>query len=246
MSGLTTAPDPVGADSTHGARAMPLRERLQRHWRTRRMRAFAERLGALPGVRILDLGGNIEIWALAGQAYRLTLLNTSEASAGTLRPWRLPTNGCEWQTVVGDASDLSRFGDASFDIVFSNSVIEHLGDEDTVARFASEVRRVGRSYWIQTPAHIFPIEAHTGLPFYWRYPRRLREAWAGTTAATPMSPGTARWRRPPTCGWRRSSSSSPMPRSARSVSPASRNRGPWCAGERFHERRILVALVVAR
>lgn len=178
MSGLTTAPDPVGADSTHGARAMPLRERLQRHWRTRRMRAFAERLGALPGDRILDLGGNIEIWALAGQAYRLTLLNTSEASAGTLRPWRLPTNGCEWQTVVGDASDLSRFGDASFDIVFSNSVIEHLGDEDTVARFASEVRRVGRSYWIQTPAHIFPIEAHTGLPFYWRYPRRLREAWA--------------------------------------------------------------------
>lgn len=185
MSGLTAAPDSVGADSMHAAPAvppsapaLPFKERLQARWRTRRMRAFADRLGARPGDRILDLGGNIEIWALAGQAYRLTLLNTSVTSAGTMRPWRLPRNGCEWQTVVGDASDLSRYGDASFDIVFSNSVIEHLGDDDKVARFAREVRRVGRGYWIQTPAHTFPIEAHTGLPFYWRYPRRLREAWA--------------------------------------------------------------------
>lgn len=178
MSGLTAAPDPVGADSKPTARAVPLKERLQQHWRRRRMLAFAQALDARPGDRILDLGGNIEIWALAGQAYRLTLLNTSEASADTLRPWRLPTNGCEWQIVVGDASDLGRFGDASFDIVFSNSVIEHLGDKDKVMRFAREVRRVGRSYWVQTPAHTFPIEAHTGLPFYWRWPRWLREAWA--------------------------------------------------------------------
>lgn len=177
MSGLT-APGSVGADTTHLNPSVPLMERLQRRWRTRRMQAFADQLGARPGDRILDLGGNIEIWALARQAYRLTLLNTSEASAGTLRPWRLPVNGSEWRTVVGDASDLGRFGDGSFDIVFSNSVIEHLGEEDKVARFASEVRRVGRSYWIQTPAHSFPIEAHTGLPFYWRYPRCLREAWA--------------------------------------------------------------------
>ena len=158
--------------------AAPLKERLQRHWRSRRLRAFAHRLDARPGDGILDLGGNIETWALADHAYRLTLLNTTEAGAGTQRPWRLPTNGCEWQVAVGDATDLGRFGDQSFDIVFSNSVIEHLGDHDRMTSFAREVRRVGRSYWVQTPAHTFPIEAHTGLPFYWRYPRPLRDAWA--------------------------------------------------------------------
>ena len=156
----------------------PPKERLQQRWRARRLRAFADKLGARPGDRVLDLGGNIETWALAEQPYRLTLLNTSAASAGTQRPWRLPTNGSEWQVVIGDATDLSQFGDQSFDIVFSNSVIEHLGGNERVARFAREVCRVGRRYWVQTPAWTFPIEAHTGLPFYWFYPRPLREAWA--------------------------------------------------------------------
>ncbi|WP_374569304.1 class I SAM-dependent methyltransferase [Ideonella sp.] len=167
--------DPAGHAAPHPA---PLKERLQRHWRARRLRAFADRLGARPGDRILDLGGNIETWTLAEQPYRLTLLNTSAASAGTLRPWRLPTNGAEWRVIVGDATDLGQFADQSFDIVFSNSVIEHLGDAERVACFAREVRRVGRSYWVQTPAYTFPIEAHTGLPFYWFYPRPLRNAWA--------------------------------------------------------------------
>lgn len=140
---------------------------------------MVQRLGLRPGDSILDLGGNIETWALTDQAFRVTLLNTNEASAGTLRPWRLPTNGCEWKVEVGDASDLSRYADGSFDAVFSNSVIEHLGSDDAVARFAREARRVGQRYWVQTPAHTFPIEAHTGLPFYWRCPERWRRAWAG-------------------------------------------------------------------
>lgn len=173
--------EPCGAAREHdpaAEHAVPWKERLQRRWRTQRLRALADRLGARCGDRILDLGGNVETWSLAEQPYRLTLLNTSEASAGTLRPWHLPTNGSQWQVVVGDATDLSRFADDEFDIVFSNSVIEHLGDADRVARFAREVRRVGRSYWVQTPAYTFPIEAHTGLPFYWFYPRPLRDAWA--------------------------------------------------------------------
>lgn len=172
--------EPAGTAREHDptAHAVPWKERLQRRWRKRRMLAFVDRLGVRPGDRILDLGGNIETWALAEQPCQLTLLNTSEASAGTLRPWRLPANGCRWQAIVGDATDLSQFADGAFDIVFSNSVIEHLGDADRVTRFAREVRRVGRRYWVQTPAWTFPIEAHTGLPFYWLYPRPLRDAWA--------------------------------------------------------------------
>ena len=86
--------------------------------------------------------------------------------------------GSRLRVALGDACDLGRYEDASFDIVFSNSVIEHIGDASRVARFAREVRRVGRSYWVQTPSWLFPIEAHTGLPFFWLYPAPLREVLA--------------------------------------------------------------------
>jgi hypothetical protein len=58
--------------------------------------------------------------------------------------------------------------------VFSNSVIEHVGPEDRQAAFAREVRRLGRSYWVQTPCRWFPIEAHTAMPLWWFYPERTR------------------------------------------------------------------------
>jgi hypothetical protein len=35
---------------------------------------------------------------------------------------------------------------------------------------ASEIRRVGKSYFIQTPNSYFPIEAHYALPFAQYYP----------------------------------------------------------------------------
>lgn len=77
--------------------------------------------------------------------------------------------------VVGDACQVSVIGNKQFDIVFSNSVIEHVGGPRKRAQFAHEVRRLGHSYWIQTPSKWFPIEAHCGMPFWWFYPRRLRE-----------------------------------------------------------------------
>ena len=66
--------------------------------------------------------------------------------------------------VVGDATDLP-FDDQSFDLVFSNSVIEHLGNFQKQAAFARESLRVGRGCWIQTPAREFPIEPHFITPF---------------------------------------------------------------------------------
>ncbi|MBT9596174.1 MAG: class I SAM-dependent methyltransferase [Vitreoscilla sp.] len=155
-----------------------IRDRLQQRWRSRRMREFARRMSARPGTRVLDVGGNIEIWSLIDHPFRVTLLNTSVLQADSARPWRLPACGTTWEFVEGDACDLQRFADRSFDIVFSNSVIEHLGDDERVERFAREVRRVGRSYWVQTPSYLFPIEAHTGWPFLWFYPRGLRESIA--------------------------------------------------------------------
>ncbi len=59
----------------------------------------------------------------------------------------------------------SRSLDGEFDIVFSNAVIEHVGDRERQRLFVAEALRVGRRVFITTPNRGFPVELHTRLPF---------------------------------------------------------------------------------
>ena len=76
--------------------------------------------------------------------------------------------------VQADATALP-FDDGAFDIAHSNSVIEHIVDPDARRRFASELRRVGRRYFVQTPNRWFPVEPHSLLPLIHWLPRALGE-----------------------------------------------------------------------
>lgn len=79
--------------------------------------------------------------------------------------------------VKADARDLP-FADDEFEIAFSNSVIEHVVDPEDRARYAAEVRRVARRYFVQTPNRGFPIEPHSLLPLVHLLPPRLgRRLW---------------------------------------------------------------------
>jgi SAM-dependent methyltransferase len=151
-----------------------IRARKRAHWRLQRMHAFLQRVRPAPGATVLDLGGTPELWGLLDHRLDVTLLNTDEVRGWGCRP----PQANRFHVVAGDACDLERFGNGSFDVVFSNSLIEHLGGDERLLRFAREVRRVGRSYWVQTPSWLFPIEAHTGLPLYWLYPTPVRGAIA--------------------------------------------------------------------
>ena len=78
--------------------------------------------------------------------------------------------------IEGDGCNVEGIADQSFDFVFSNSVIEHVGGPERRRAFANEIRRIGRSYWVQTPSIWFPIEAHNGMQFWWFYPQSVRRA----------------------------------------------------------------------
>lgn len=136
-----------------------------------RMRRFEDFLRRDPGAgppRILDLGGQPEIWENVRRPCDVTLLNLP----GAFHPPGPTRHRFTW--VEGDACDVRQFGDRQFDVVFSNSVIEHVGGPDRQAAFAREVRRLGRRYWVQTPSKYFPVEAHCGMPFWWFYPESVR------------------------------------------------------------------------
>src|SRR5271170_3078516 len=136
-------------------------ETLQRRFRTRRMALLAKSVGLTREMRVLDVGGTIDIWRLAPVMPQLVLLNQARARYEI---------GAGEAVVLGDGASLP-FEDQSFDLVFSNSVIEHVGNRAAQARFAAEIARVGKQYWVQTPNRYFPIEHHLWTPFVHWLPR---------------------------------------------------------------------------
>jgi SAM-dependent methyltransferase len=155
---------------------------LSRRFRRRRTADFLRILGINEETRVLDVGGTTDIWKLADILPRLVILN---------KPYACPETGLANEMVLGDACRLP-FRDKSFDVVFSNSVIEHLGDQASEVRFAAEVTRVGKSYWIQTPNRYFPVDPHLWTPFVHWLPRRWRSSlveqftvWEWATAPNP-------------------------------------------------------------
>ena len=79
--------------------------------------------------------------------------------------------------VRADATVGLPFAEEEFDLVYCSSVIEHVPPNRRAA-FAAEVRRVGRGWFVQTPAHSFPVEPHSLLPgAHWLPPRLRRSYW---------------------------------------------------------------------
>ena len=155
--------------NTHAALMNAVANR-RRSWRQERMRAMLDLVGPPPRARIIDLGGTEEHWKLIDHDFHVTLVNLPDFNP------RVPSDPGRYAVVEGDACDLrGAFADNSFDFVFSNSVIEHVGAEAKQEAFASEARRLAPSYWVQTPSRRSVVEPHTGIPLYWDLPSPVRE-----------------------------------------------------------------------
>jgi SAM-dependent methyltransferase len=119
--------------------------------RARRHARFFAVTRLAPGARVLDVGcGQIGLRALE-PALDVTGVDIAE------RP------GYPGPFVRADAAAGLPFADGEFDLVYCSSVIEHV-PRSRRASFAAEVRRVGRGWFVQTPAFSFPVEPHSLLP----------------------------------------------------------------------------------
>jgi len=155
---------------------------LSHRLRARRFRLFEELVAEMPRpLRIIDVGGTNEFWEQRGWAGRddveVTLVNLDA-------PERRHEN---IHPTAGNATDLFDHDDKSFDVAFSNSVIEHLFTLENQTAMAAEMRRVASAYWVQTPNYWFPIEPHFLVPAWHWLPEDARVAilrrrgvgWAG-------------------------------------------------------------------
>lgn len=133
--------------------------------RQHRIEEFKRRFPALADMDVLDLGGTADSWRAAGlRAKSLTLVNL-DPFAEAEEPWM--------HTIQGDAC-IGGFG--KFDLVFSNSLLEHLGGHAKRQQFADVVRESAPAWWVQTPYRYFPVEPHWVFPWFQFLPFRARTA----------------------------------------------------------------------
>ena len=137
-------------------------------FRKNRFSRFLIELSPKEGEKIIDLGGEPEFWRTAKISVDVHCINLD----------KIEFDDSEYlvqlRTSSGDCCELSNEQDNSYDLVFSNSVIEHVGDFDRQKKFADTALRLGKKIWIQTPAKCFPIEPHWFALFIHWFPRKYQ------------------------------------------------------------------------
>jgi SAM-dependent methyltransferase len=157
------------------------------HWnRRRKWRLFERVVEPRPTTTVLDVGYSDEEYSMTDNFIEkhypypemLTALGIDEPNRFRERYPKVKAVQYEGKVFP--------FEDQAFDVVWSNAVIEHVGDREAQLQFLREVRRVGRRAFITTPNKLFPVEVHTRtpllhflpLPIFESYLRLVGKSWA--------------------------------------------------------------------
>jgi hypothetical protein len=165
--------------------------------RQQKLKLFYKHVRPTKADLVLDVGVTPQQWSTASGAPAVE--NFLEASY----PWpervvglsiddlagyrdRYPSSAA----VQGDACQLP-FSDASFDIVFTNAVIEHVGDKNHQARLVGECLRVARrAVFVAAPNRWFPYDTHVAFPLVHWLPRAIWRPLLNESALHLVSPPT--------------------------------------------------------
>lgn len=136
---------------------------LTHHCRTARNEEFKRRFPDLADMTVLDLGGTVVSWRVLGlRPKSVTIVNLDNEQVPD-EPWISFLN-----------QDACAGGFGHYDLVFSNSLMEHLGGHARRQQFADVVQEAAPSWWVQTPYRYFPIEPHWVFPAFQFLPFRTR------------------------------------------------------------------------
>ena len=145
-------------------------QQLFKIWRKKRFDLFFDVMKPQSADLLLDVGGDPAFWTSRPQA--VSSIDLVDLCIRTLDS-NMATN-YHFRLIKCDACRLC-YGDGSYDIGFSNSVIEHVGAWDRQQQFAAEIRRVAKGLWVQTPAYECPVEPHYLALFVHHLPRAIQK-----------------------------------------------------------------------
>lgn len=166
-------PDTIGTRARDALFSPDRAGNISSRLRGRRWEVFCDRFPGLQDMRVLDLGGDWQNWS----SLTVRPLTVTTVNLGPQHP------EVDWiQHVVADACHLSpALLDGRFDLVYSNSLIEHVGGPYRRKELAQIIHGAAPLHWIQTPARSFPIEPHWLFPAFQFFPlsarARISRAW---------------------------------------------------------------------
>lgn len=133
-----------------------------------------EALAVRDRVDIVDLGGTEQYWQIAAD-YLDRHRNRLSITLVNNEPTPPPADPL-FTSIEGDACNPGLFDDRRFDVVHSNSVIEHVGEWPRMQAFAANVVRLSDRYFVQTPNYWFPLEPHFRVVGFQWLPLPVRAA----------------------------------------------------------------------
>ncbi len=137
----------------------------------RRWEVFRRAFPSIAQQRVLDLGGTVDAWRRAPLRPRhVTVLNLHEPGAAD-EDWVTPLTGDACSATA--ALDMAGV-EPRFDVVFSNSLIEHVGGHARRQDLADQIRLLAPRHWVQTPYRYFPVEPHWLFPGMQFMPAKAR------------------------------------------------------------------------
>jgi hypothetical protein len=163
---------------------------VSERFRQKRWHDLLRRFPDLGDMRVIDLGGTTWDWT---EGYWRTVatatskpfapkevlvVNLDESALRYPAPWT--------RTLAADVCDLPEdILTTGFDLVFSNSLIEHVGGHFRRMAMADAIQRLADHHWVQTPSRYFPIEPHWMFPCFQFLPASAR---AAISPRWPLSP----------------------------------------------------------
>ena len=161
---------PVKADPYSNSQSIEFRFRARRFAHVQRL--IETILSERGRADIIDLGGTETYWRIGADFIRA---NRHRLSITLVNPDPQAIQDREvFSFREGSATDRALYADRSFDLVHSNSVIEHVGDWRDFEDFAANARRLAPRYYIQTPNYWFPYEPHFRCPGFQYLPAAAR------------------------------------------------------------------------
>jgi len=170
-------------------------QKLRRFTREQRLKRFNKFMNGVTGpIRLIDLGGTVKFWENWGlserPSFEVTLVNNHDKDkCHADDPIRLPNI----RRLRADVLTLSAADFAEYDVIFSNSLIEHLPGRELQLKLARAIVDSGQPYFLQTPNKRSPLDPHFPrpyVPFFAAYPRSLQArllSWSalGSSSASP-------------------------------------------------------------